>query len=108
MSTAQLRPVPTRDAKAHPVDALAEVTIVTSHACHLCEDAIAELTGRAHELTLTVVGADTPAGLELVQRHRPVMFPLVLVDGRFLSSGRLPRRKLEKAIAARAQRGVSS
>jgi hypothetical protein len=96
------------DRTAGPLAALPEVTIVTSHACHLCEDAIAELTARAQELILTVIPVDTPAGQTLVQRHRPVMFPLVLVGGHFLSSGRLPRRKLEKAIAARALRGVSS
>ncbi|AXG15456.1 glutaredoxin [Intrasporangium calvum] len=86
----------------------ADVTIVTSAACHLCEDAVTELAGRRHELTLTVIAADTPDGLELVQRHRPVMFPLVLIDGAFLSSGRLPRRKLDKTLAARTRQAVSS
>jgi hypothetical protein len=90
------------------VDGLAEVTIVTSQACHLCEDAVADLTGRAGQIRLTVVPADLPAGLELVQRHRPVMFPLTLVDGAFFSSGRLPRRKLDKILAARARRVVSA
>ncbi len=91
-----------------PRPASAEVTVVTSPACHLCEDALEELAQRADGLTVTVVPADTSAGRDLVQRHRPVMFPLVLVDGAFLSSGRLPRRKLDKVLAARPRGAVSS
>ena len=108
MNTAPLRPGLDDTSAPGPLDVRAEVTIVTSLACHLCEDAVTELGRRADELTLTVVPADTPAGRDLVQRHRPVMFPLVLVDGAFLSSGRLPRRKLEKVLASRARRAVRS
>jgi hypothetical protein len=36
------------------------------------------------------------------------MFPLVLFDGLFLSSGRLPRRKLDKVLDAWALREVTS
>jgi hypothetical protein len=108
MTTAPLRPRPENASDPGLLDVLAEVTVVTSHACHLCEDAVAELGLRADELTLTVVPADTPLGRELVQRHRPVMFPLVLVDGAFLSSGRLPRRKLDKVLSSRARRAVTS
>lgn len=91
-------------APAVPVD----VTVVTSHACHLCEEALEELTRRSHQLSLTVVAADTPLGRQLVQWHVPPMFPLVLLDGLFFSSGRLPRRKLDKVLADRARRAVSS
>ena len=108
MSNAHTCPRPDSDRKRGPFGVLADVTIVTSAACHLCEDAVQELSGRSHELTLTVIAAETPCGLELVQRHRPVMFPLVLVDGVFLSSGRLPRRKLERTLTARARHAVSS
>jgi hypothetical protein len=34
-------------------------------------------------------------------RHRAPMSPLVLLDGTFFSSGRLPRRKLEKLLKSR-------
>ena len=107
MTTASLRPGPQNPSTPGPLDALAEVTIVTSDACHLCEDALEELARRADELTVTVVPADTPLGRELVQWHLPTMFPLVLVDGMFLSSGRLPRRKLDKVLAARVRPAVS-
>ena len=85
----------------------AVVTVVTSVGCHLCEDAIEELARRADELTVTVVPADAARGRQLVQRHRPVVFPLVLVDGAFFSTGRLPRRKLDRVLADRARRAVS-
>ena len=107
MTTSQVRPrsggstVPT--ARAGP----AEVTVVTSVGCHLCEDALEELARHADELTVTVAPADTALGKQLVQRHRPLMFPVVLVDGVFFSTGRLPRRKLEMVLADRARRAGS-
>lgn len=108
MSTASLRPRPDSASASNARLAPADVTVVTSHACHLCEDALEELAHRANELKVTVVPADTQLGRELVQWYLPVMFPLVLVDGAFLSSGRLPRRKLDKVLTARARRAVSS
>ncbi len=108
MTTAPLRPRPQNRSIPGPLNDLPEVTIVTSDACHLCEDALEELARRADELTVTVVPADTPLGRELVQWHLPSMFPLVLFDGLFLSSGRLPRRKLDKVLDAWARRAVSS
>ncbi len=86
-----------------PLPSPAEVTVVTSPACHLCEDALEALSRRGGEVRVTVVRADTPLGRQLVQWHLPPMFPLVLVDGLFLSAGRLPRRKLEKVLAIRAR-----
>lgn len=108
MSTASLRPRPDSTSVSKAPPAPADVTVVTSQACHLCEDALEELAHRPGELTVTVVPADTPLGRQLVQWHLPTMFPLVLVDGLFLSSGRLPRRKLDKVLAARSRRAVSS
>ncbi len=102
-----MRPGAASRSGSGPQPPSAEVTVVTSQACHLCEDALEELAHRTDELTVTVVPADTRAGRDLVQRHRPVMFPLVLVDGAFLSSGRLPRRKLDNVLAARAGGAVS-
>ncbi len=90
------------------MEVLPLVTVVTSDASHLCEDALAELGPRPEELSPIVVPASTPVGQELVRVHRPIMFPLVLVDGAFLSSGRLPRRKLDKVLASRGRRAVMS
>lgn len=103
-----MRPGAASRSGSGPRPASAEVTVVTSPACHLCEDALEELAQHADAVTVRVVPADTRAGRDLVQRHRPVMFPLVLVDGAFLSSGRLPRRKLDQVLAARARGAVSS
>jgi len=79
------------------------VTLVHSPACHFCDDAqevLAEL-GEAFAIEVSVVEIDTPLGATLVAVHRPAMNPLVLVDGAFFSSGRLPRKKLIKLLEAR-------
>lgn len=78
-------------------------TLLTTTACHLCEDAHAELARRAArgELTLEVVPLDSAEGRALLQAYRPAMFPLVLVDGRLLGHGRLSRRRLDAALRAR-------
>ena len=76
-------------------------TLVTSPACHLCEDAHAELLDRVAlgQLSLDVVTAESDRGRALVEQHRPGLFPLVLLDGAFFSAGRLPRRKLDAVLA---------
>lgn len=81
-----------------------KVTVVQVPACHYCEDAaavLAELSVR-FALTVRMVERDSAEGRELIGRHRPPMAPLVLVDGEFFSSGRLPRRRLEKLLQLRA------
>lgn len=83
------------------------ITVVHTPACHLCADAeevLAEL-GREIPLTVEPVAAGSAAGAALVARHRPGMFPLVLVDGALFSTGRLPRRKLRALLATRAAAG---
>ena len=78
------------------------ITVVPSPACHFCDEAdrvLAELA-RDHAFALERVPFDTPEGRRMVAEHRPPLSPLVLVDGRFFSSGRLPRRKLERLLAA--------
>ena len=79
------------------------VTVVTAAGCHFCADARVVLAGlgRDYPLRVEFVAAASPAGQELVGRHRAGMFPLVLVDGVFFSAGRLPRRKLARRLAAR-------
>jgi len=80
-----------------------EVTVVHAPACHYCEDAEVALRDLAehHPIDVRVVEIDSPEGLRLVATHRPAMNPLVLVDGAYFSSGRLPRKKLVKLIGAR-------
>lgn len=82
------------------------VTLVHSDACHFCDDALevlAELAGQ-FAIEVTAVAIDSPVGSTLVAVHRPAMNPLVLVEGTFFSSGRLPRRKL---VALLTERGAA-
>ena len=80
-----------------------QVTVVHSPACHFCDDAqdvLAELSA-THAIEVSVVEIDSPLGATLVAVHRPAMNPLVLVDGAFFSSGRLPRKKLVRLLESR-------
>jgi hypothetical protein len=81
------------------------VTVVRSVACHLCDDAEETLAKAAatSSIRIDLVEAASPAGMELVSRYRPAAFPLVLVDGRFFSQGRLPRGKLRAVLATRGE-----
>lgn len=84
------------------------VTVVTAPGCHLCDDArdgLVEL-GTAYPLEVTVVDARSPEGTALLRIHRAAMNPLVLVDGQFFSSGRLPRGKLLALLALRTPAGA--
>jgi len=76
------------------------VTLVHAPACHFCADARAVLDefGREYDLAVELLELDSGAGQDLVARHRPAMFPLVLVDGAFFSAGRLPRGKLRALL----------
>ncbi|WP_146925370.1 glutaredoxin family protein [Cellulomonas xylanilytica] len=79
------------------------ITVVQTSACDLCEEAAAVLAELAkdHPISVDVVDAQSDVGRELVARNRPPRQPLVLVDGAYFSAGRLPRRKLERALTAR-------
>ena len=85
------------------------VVVVTAPACHFCEEAtehLAEVAAR-HPLDIREVEITSPEGARLVAEHRPALNPLVLVDGRFFSAGRLPRRKLDALLREReAQAGA--
>ncbi len=76
------------------------MTVVHAPGCHFCEDADAVLTEMASRYPLRVERVDirSAQGMELVQLHRPTMNPLVLVDGRYFSAGRLPRKKLARLL----------
>ncbi|RYV49480.1 glutaredoxin [Pengzhenrongella frigida] len=73
-----------------------DITVVHAPACHFCDDAEQSLSALAKRfpLALRVVALESDEGRLLTAKHRPAMSPLVLVDGRFFSAGRLPRKKL--------------
>lgn len=85
------------------------VTVVYAPACHFCDDARRVLAEFAtgYPLTVEQVGADTARGRQLLAEHRAGMFPLVLIDGVFFSSGRLPRGKLRKVLESTASAAVA-
>lgn len=86
-----------------PVFEPAHITLVESEACHFCEDAhraLAELAA-TYPLTVHTVDVRSEIGQHLMQTHRASMSPLVLLDDAFFSNGRLPRRKLAKALDRR-------
>lgn len=83
-----------------PAVAVPRLTLVKMPACHFCDEAhtILERLSRQGRISLDVADAASPEGSTLLARHRPGMFPLVLIDGEFLSAGRLPRRRLAKVL----------
>lgn len=79
---------------------MTDVLVVTSPACHLCEDALEALRELADEYPLTVreTTIDSEEGRAVLQRFRPPLPPFVVVDGDLFSSGRLPRKKLRRYL----------
>lgn len=79
------------------------VTLVESEACHFCADAHLVLDDLAIDYPLVVETLDVRSepGRRLMALHRAAMSPLVLIDGAFFSSGRLPRRKLATHLTRR-------
>lgn len=92
----------------HPAFAETAVTVVSSHGCHLCDEARAALAeiGAQQPLRVRHLDADSPGGAALLAQHRVPMFPLVLVDGRYFSHGRLPRRKLQALLQTKTPAGT--
>ncbi|HEY3548180.1 MAG TPA: glutaredoxin [Propionicimonas sp.] len=87
----------------------ARLTLVTAPGCHFCEDAHRALTGLIEHgaaIELEVVQATSPLGLALLAEHRPAMNPLVLIDRRYFSAGRLPMRKLQAFLARRSENRI--
>ena len=86
------------------------ITVVESEACHFCEDAhrALEALAASYPLAVDTLDARSDAGRELIARHRAAMTPLVLIEDAFFSSGRLPRRKLEKLLRGRLSDAGSS
>ncbi len=84
---------------------MTRVVVVTSPACHFCEDALESLQELARDFELGVRRVDirSTEGLEIVERFRPSMSPAVLVDGELFSVGRLPRKKLRRLLERSAR-----
>ena len=95
---------PTAQAAGIPI----VVTLVEAPACHLCEEAKFALAAlaRSFPMRVQVVSIGVEAGRALMEEHRAPMSPLVLLNGQYFSSGRLPRRKLERRLA-KARHGES-
>lgn len=98
MNTSQTAETGVPGAHARP---FAKILLLVTEGCHFCEDARAELASRADrgELDLDIVTLDSACGRLLQATYRPAMFPLVLLNGKQFSVGRLPRRKLDRALA---------
>jgi glutaredoxin-like protein DUF836 len=79
---------------------MADVLVVTSPACHLCEDALAVLAELGEEFPLAVreVELGSDEGRALFERYHPSLPPFVIIDGALFSSGRLPGKKLRKHL----------
>lgn len=83
------------------------ITVVQAPpACHFCDDAkhaLAAMSQQTPPLVIRVVDIDSDEGRALIAEHRPAMNPpLVLLDGHYFSSGRLPpRKKLTKTLQDR-------
>nr|WRX71475.1 glutaredoxin [Actinomycetes bacterium] len=86
------------------------ITVVASEACDFCVEAHRALAALApsYPLAVDTVDVRSEAGRGLMARHRAPMSPLVLLDDSFFSSGRLPRRKLEKLLHDRYGEAQSS
>lgn len=111
-----------RQSSTGPVDAVimtsspvtgtttATITLVVSSGCHFCRDAQDALEEFGHDFPIQVRTIDLRSreGLHLAQQFRASMSPLVLVDGQFLSAGRLPRGKLRALLSARAAQAGSA
>ena len=85
------------------------ITVVEAPACHLCDDAKSALTvlAQSFPMTVHVLSIGDRPGRALMDQHRAPMSPLVLLDGEYFSSGRLPRRKLERRLS-KAMRGETN
>ena len=86
----------------------ARVTVVDSVGCHFCADAQRAIDDLGSEYALSVrhVAMASPEGMDLMQQHGAGMSPLVLVDGTFISAGRLSRGRMRDALDAGGYRTI--
>ena len=85
------------------------ITVVEAPACHLCADAKSALAvlAKCYPMTVHLLSIGDQPGRALMDRHRAPMSPLVLLNEEYFSSGRLPRRKLERRLS-KALRGETN
>jgi hypothetical protein len=86
-----------------PAESSPNVILVRTASCQYCHEAEETLgaLARAHVVSFRIVEARSDEGRGLVSHHRPRLAPLVLLDGEFFSSGRLPKRRLARTLGAR-------
>lgn len=86
------------------------VTLVEAPACHLCDQAksVLAVLAQSYPITVDVLSIGDEPGRALMDSHRAPMSPLVLLDGKYFSSGRLPRRKLERRLAESRHRKTNA
>ncbi len=79
---------------------MTEVTLLTKGDCDLCEQAKTVLARLAQEypLELSELTLDSEAGRELAGAAAAPFLPVVFLDGKPFSYGRLSERKLRKAL----------
>ncbi len=79
------------------------ITLLTQPACTSCEQAKEVLARLALEYPLQIneIGLATAEGLALSARHGVVFAPGILLDGDMFSYGRLPEKKLRRALSQR-------
>lgn len=91
-----------------PAPDAAVVTMVTAEACHFCAEAetvVAE-AGREFPLMVERIDARSGEGQALLQDFRAPMTPLVLLDGAYVGSGRLSRRRLRRLLRTRVRKAA--
>ena len=78
-----------------------EVVLLTKDDCSLCEQAKAtlRLLSDEHELAVREVPLDSDEGRQLALDASAPFPPVVFLNGRTFSYGRLSERKLRKALA---------
>jgi len=79
---------------------MTEVTLLTKGDCGLCEQAKTVLARLAEEypLELSELTLDSEAGQKLARTAAAPFPPVVFLDGKPFSYGRLSERKLRKAL----------
>jgi hypothetical protein len=72
------------------------VLVVFADGCHLCEEAVK--TAEALGADVRSIDVFSTEGRDIVREHRTALVPIVVVDGRLVSSGHFDREALERAL----------
>lgn len=79
---------------------MTEILLLTKGDCHFCDqakDVLARLAGE-YELEVREVALDSEEGRRLALEAGAPFPPVIFVDGRSFSFGRLSERRLRKAL----------